>query len=90
MFSDNIINGTQEFTMVPKIMVKVASGPFFWTLKMMKIDHTIKCVKKFGYHLGTILGTIWVPFDILGTIGVPSWVPGGIFVCYKNRDFLKF
>ena len=42
---------------------------------MMKIDHTIKCVRKFGYHLGTILGTIWVPFDILGTIEVPSWVP---------------
>ena len=36
---------------------------------MMKIDHTIKCVRKFGYHLGTILGTIWVPFDIMGTIG---------------------
>ena len=39
---------------------------------MMKIDHTLKCVKKIGCHLGTIPGTIWVPFDILGTIGVPS------------------
>ena len=28
MFSENIINGTQELTMVPKIMLKVASGPF--------------------------------------------------------------
>ena len=30
----------------------------FWTLKMMKIDHTIKCVRKFGYHPGYHLGTI--------------------------------
>ena len=29
MFSENIIDGTQELAMVPKIMVKVASGPFF-------------------------------------------------------------
>ena len=50
-------------------------GAIFWIPKMMKIDHSIKCVRKFGYHLGTILGTIWVPFDILGTIGVPFWVP---------------
>ena len=56
----------------------------------MKIDLLIKCVKELGYHLGTILGTIWVPLDILGTTGVPFWVPlCRIFVLYKNR-FLKF
>ena len=29
MFSENIIDGTQELPMVPKMMVKVASEPFF-------------------------------------------------------------
>ena len=54
----------------------------------MKIDLLIKCVKELGYHLGTILGTIWVPLDILGTTGVPFWVPLHDFFCdVKNRFF---
>ena len=41
----------------------------------MKIDLLIKCAKELGYHLGTILGTIWEPLDIFGATGVPFWVP---------------
>ena len=43
----------------------------------MKIDLLIKCVKELGYHLGTILGTIWVPLNILGTTGVPNGTQSG-------------
>ena len=34
------------------------SVAIFWTPKMMKIDQSIKCARKFGYRLYTILGTI--------------------------------
>ena len=71
MFSKKIIDGTQKLGDVTQNGTQSGDAAIFWTWKIMKIDLLIKCVKELGYHLGTILGTIWVPLDILGTTGVP-------------------
>ena len=40
--------------------------------------------------MDTILGTIWVPLNILGTTGVPFWVPLHDFFAMYKIDFLEF
>ena len=68
---------------------------------MMKIDHTIKCVRKSGYHLGTILGTIlrtMVAFFCVVKIEISSnfkifvmfWVPNGTQSGTQNFFIVKF
>ena len=90
MCSEKNIDGTQNFAMVPKIVAKVVIWPFFWTWKMMKNHHLKTFVREFGYHFGTIMGTVWVPLDTLGIIGVLFWVP--LWWIFENQkiDFLRF
>ena len=70
MFSKKIIDGTQKIWNGTPNDTQSGDVAIFWTWKIMKIDLLIKCVKELGYNLGTILGTFWVPLDILGTTGV--------------------